>query len=302
MSYPLKQNPVPLWAAPEQQSVTINPQTIPGFLIHGAVEDIIDAQQLNTNNDEPHSGGNGNSDIQSSSFLKHIGRWNGKELSFLDIEQAATQNVQDPSILDSYNLRGEWESKLEDTFQRPALPNIWQRMKANFIKNLAANPFYPMILRGSASAFLIIALALSCAVLVKTNNARHQAQETMAPLNVPAGPAASTIFSIVTCCISLVYMIVSLYDETFGRPLGLRPTQTKLHFVTIDLCLICFTAANLAVAFDSLVSKKYICPGLVFRQTCRLQRTCTAFIFLALVVWFLSFLVSVFRMLDRAAH
>lgn len=305
MSYPLKQNPVPLWALPEQRPVQIDTDAIPAFLLSGVDDGPVGSPLSHGNNSGSNLPGVHRSKSESAErprFFRAVGRWSSVVLTQIEEPPPHLAGVQDVSILDKYDLQGEWQSKLDDTFQRPPEPKLWARMKEDFIKNLAANPFYPMLLRGSASAFLIIALALSCSVLVQTNNAKHHAQALGQVLTAPAGPAASTIFCIVVCSVSLVYMMVSLWDETFGRPLGLRPTQTKLHFVAADLCLICFTSSNLSLCFDSLTTKKYICPGAGGSHVCRLQKTCTAFVFLSLVVWFLTFLVSTFRMIDRASH
>ena len=308
MSYQLTQNPVPLWAVPERRPLQIDTDAIPEFLFlpNDFNSRIPNMYPFNDRSNSYSAGSSGIphnlhlnvNTIERPYILKNVGRWSSVLLNQTDANDQFFSNIQDNSILDCYDLKGEWKSKLDDNL-KPPNPSMFQRTKQNFIKNLAANPFYPLILRGSASAFLVIALSLCCSILVQTENAKKRSVRIP---NTPYGPAATTIFGIVTCCISFVYMLISLWDETFGRPLGLRSTRIKLNFVTADLCLICLTSANLACAFDNIVSRKYICPGMFGSHICRLQKACTSFIFLALVVWFLSFLVSTFRMLDRASH
>lgn len=286
MGYALYQTPVPPWAAPDQHVLQIDHNRLPSFLLPEN-----DSKKL------------GNLARDRLVFLKQSGRWNSLMNHEVDVEaqnvRSTKEGAIDEAMLDQYDLNTEWENRMDDTERVQGGLAEFDRFRISFINNLAGNPFFPIVLRGSASTFAIVTLGLACAVFVQTKKVAPSLHGTGL---IAHSPSSSTIFSIVISTIGIVYLLFSTWDETFGQPLGLRPSRSKIKFVAIDLTLICLTAANLAVSFDAMISRPYICPAIQNPYVCRLHKAVVSFIFATLAMWFLTILVSTFRMIDRATH
>lgn len=286
MGYALDQTPVPPWVLSSQHVLQIDKDRLPSFLL---------------SKDESKRAGNVPSDRPV--FLKQSGRWNSVMNHEVDLEaqnvRSTKEGAVDETMLDQYDLSAKWENRMDDTEREESGLAKFERLRNSFIKNLAGNPFFPIVLRGSASTFAIITLGLACEVFVQTKKVAPSLRDSGLS---PHSPSSSTIFSIIISTIGLAYLLFSTWDETFGQPLGLRPSRSKIKFVAIDLILICLTAANLAVSFDAMISRPYICPAVQNPYVCRLHKAVVSFIFATLVMWFLTILVSTFRMIDRATH
>lgn len=126
----------------------------------------------------------------------------------------------------------------------------------------------------------------------------------------------STVMAIVVDAIALVYLIYITYDEYSGKPLGLRSPTTKIRLLMFDLVFIVFDSANLSLAFDTLYDIRWSCRSAAtaadFRQKhiylnrtvepiCDRQKALAAFLFLALFAWVGTFMISVFRVVERVS-
>lgn len=205
----------------------------------------------------------------------------------------------DPALLDVYDLNTKWENRM-DFEPENAKGLSLDALEESLIKNLAANPFFPLVFRGSAAMFSIITLGLSCEVFVQSKN--YKDRWAYHADIAPNGPDSSTIYTIVIACLSIVYSWFMLWDETFGQPLGLRASHKKIKYVFLDLMLLCLQAANVAASFDALIDRKWLCPSGRTVRLCALHKAVISFILITLVVHSVSFLVSAFRMIHRAAH
>ena len=276
MTYQLGQTPVPVWAEPNRRPIQLDLETLPNYFL---------TEEAFKNPAGPGAGYAGGS---------HGGWWNAVAKS----SQRKEQIDVDPALLTAYDLNSKWENRMDDEpLQTSGIIDI-DKMRAKFIKSLGSSPFYPILLRGSASMFSVISLGLSAAVFVQTGHGNDEEGRLITGYS----PTASTIFTVVMTTISFVYLLYSLWDETFGQPLGLRHASSKVKFVALDLALLCLNAASLALAFEVMISREYICPATQNPQICKLHKAVVAFVLVQLVTWFLTFLVSTFRMIDCASH
>lgn len=285
MPYSLSQNPVPVWAVSEHKHMVIRPEDLPAFML-------------------PTDAELGGSRGENPQFLKSSGRWNTMKNYKQEIEEyipskQTTERV-DPALLDVYDLNTKWENRME--YEPENANGIFSLdvMEEKLIKNLATNPFFPLFFRGFAATFSIITLGLSCEVFVQSRN--YKERWAFHADIAPRGPDSSTIYTIVISCLSIVYSWFMLWDETFGQPLGLRSSHKKIKYVFFDLVLLCLQSGNIAAAFDALIEREWLCPSGRSVRLCGLHKAVVAFILLTLVAHCMSFLVSAFRMIHRAAH
>lgn len=163
------------------------------------------------------------------------------------------------------------------------------------------NPLVPLLLRVLILIFSVSALALACTIF--TNSRRKYD-------GIFVGQQPGTVMAIVVQCCAIVYVIYIAYDEYLGKPMGLRNPLDKMKLIMFDLLFIIFSSANLALAFSSLTDDQWVCIDLrdpVYKNLilptvdslCRRQCALTAFLFLTLCTWVLTFTISIIRVVDR---
>lgn len=269
MSYRLDQYSTPAWAA--QGELDLNPSTIPAYFRSTPQDPLTSPSQ------------------------EHHTRWS-------DIRQQVDQPFRrhetggiDSGLLEKYSLNEKWQDELDDTNPLEKGPKFWlfnrHKMRRTFYKLLRSNPFVPFTLRGLSLVFAISALGFAARIFVL--NKRY-----------PSGQKATTILTIVIETIAVVYLSYTIYDEFFGKPLGLRTAKSKITFVLCDIVLTIFTSAILALAFDLYGDSYWACgqSRLHNGTLCNRQRDLVALIFVSLVSFLFTFLVSTYRMMATAAH
>lgn len=264
MSYQLNQTPVPPWAE-HFGPISVDVGGLPPFL-------------------RPASAPPGRFGSAGRSDDRERGRWNTLKHSQ---NRGFEVNGTDPGLLYAYNLSEKWVNELEPV-KSPSIAYVahlfdFSRRRRVILGYLRKNPYVPLILRGTAWAFSVIALGFACIVYVES--AKH---------------VSSTMMAIVVMCISVPYLSFSIWDEFFGQPLGLRTPASKMKFIMIDTVLLCLLGACLSLNFDTLINATFMCNGP--ETICNRERCLVAFLFLALSLWFASYSVSIFRMVDRAQH
>jgi hypothetical protein len=143
----------------------------------------------------------------------------------------------------------------------------------------------PLFFRMIVLTTSTFALGLSCSIYHLTNTSTF-----------PQTP--STIMAIVVDVVAMPYIGYITWDEYTGKPLGLRSPKAKMRLVLLDLLFIVFESANLALALGSLADVAGICEDGYNGNDygiCGRVRTLSAFLFIALVAWILTFNVSIFR-------
>ncbi|KAG7194332.1 uncharacterized protein KQ657_004544 [Scheffersomyces spartinae] len=163
------------------------------------------------------------------------------------------------------------------------------------------NPMVPLILR--VVIIILVGTSLGMAITIfQFSNNRIDA----------VAQQPSTIMAIVVQCFALAYLIYIAYDEYSGKPLGLRNPMGKMKLILLDLLFIIFSAANLALAFNTLYDDKWACvrsnsftkvgvPSGKIGSLCRRQRAMVSFLFMILCFWCLTFTISITRVVVRVS-
>lgn len=146
---------------------------------------------------------------------------------------------------------------------------------------LARHPAIPLALRVVVWAFSLTALILGAKLL------RNEFSD------LPPARRTSPIMAVAVDSVALVYLILVARDEFSGGQVGLRDAGAKLRLILLDLFFIVFAAANLALAFDSLVEPD---GGLAGLET---QRSLAAVLLLALIAWMATFSVSALGIVSK---
>ncbi|GME85678.1 unnamed protein product [Ambrosiozyma monospora] len=156
-----------------------------------------------------------------------------------------------------------------------------------------SNAYIPLIFRLTTLALSCIALGLACRIVVLSDKLDSSNKISQQP---------SSIMAIVVQSVAIAYLFYISYDEFSGQPIGLRDPYAKIRLMLLDLFFIIFSSANLALAFNTLYDSRWVCRGArvdassgLISSMCDRQRALSAFLFLALVAWCVTFTISVFR-------
>lgn len=172
-----------------------------------------------------------------------------------------------------------------------------------FLKRIfVINPLVPLLLRVMIIFFSACALGLACVIFQYSNDTYNGYKFEQQP---------STIMAITVQSCAIVYVIYIAYDEYSGKPLGLRDPLGKMKLIMLDLLFIIFSSANLSLTFNTLYDDEFVCSthkvvaGSISIPTvdsiCFRQRGLTAFLFLVLCLWVLTFTISIVRVVDRVS-
>ncbi|KAI9811118.1 MAG: hypothetical protein M1826_003313 [Phylliscum demangeonii] len=173
---------------------------------------------------------------------------------------------------------------------------------------LLRNPLVPLVLRLVVFSFSLVALGLAASVFALTH-AKHFSQRP------------STLMAIIFDSIALLYLLYITYDEYSSKPLGLRSPVAKMRLIWLDVFFIVFNAANLSLAFDTLIDTRGSCrnasrPGALLppaatttttdgvkdNAICTRQSVLSGVLLIALFAWLLTFAVSIFRLVERVTR
>ncbi|KAK7207999.1 hypothetical protein BZA70DRAFT_293296 [Myxozyma melibiosi] len=172
--------------------------------------------------------------------------------------------------------------------------------KLNLRVMLLNNPYVPMTLRCGIFVLSILALALAASIYHFTRMYKADSLSQQ----------SSTIMAICVQSCALVYLVYITYDEYSGKPLGLRDAKDKVKLIMLDLIFIIFSSANLALTFNTLYDYQWVCasPDTSMSDNtpydshiCRRQRGLAAFLFLVLIMWVMTFTISILRVVERAS-
>lgn len=180
------------------------------------------------------------------------------------------------------------------------------------------NPFVVLIIRLIVLFYVLIALGMGATIYHRTNvvNAgpsKHLLDGVEQDDSICQQQPSTYMAFIVDSC-AIIYLFYITFDEYTSKPLGLRKTRDKLRLLFLDIIFIVFSAANLALAFDTLLNQRWACyrghsaagspPNLnavaqsmciYDTDLCKRQRTLCAVLLIALVMWLQTFAISVFR-------
>ncbi|AET41343.1 phospholipase D regulator Ecym_8047 [Eremothecium cymbalariae DBVPG len=158
-------------------------------------------------------------------------------------------------------------------------------------------------------SFRLIIVILTCVALglaVRIFQNSHNRLSDRTTVDVQQQP--STIMAIVVNTTAIIYLVYIAYDEFSGKPLGLRNPLGKMRLILLDLLFIIFSSANLSLAFNTLYDKTWVCtntddPSSVPKidYICRKQRALSAFLFLVVIMWVITFTISILRVVERVS-
>ncbi|KAK9462352.1 uncharacterized protein V1516DRAFT_620921 [Lipomyces oligophaga] len=171
---------------------------------------------------------------------------------------------------------------------------------------LLNNPYVPMTLR--LGIFTLSAAALALAAGIQHYTIIYRNAE---PAGTRVAQEPSTTMAICVQSCALVYLFYITYDEYSSKPLGLRNAKNKVKLIMLDLIFIIFSSANLALTFNTLFDQDWICRAPADKgetdytpydpKLCRRQRGLAAFLLLVLVMWVMTFAISILRVVERVS-
>ncbi|KAI0814842.1 hypothetical protein BC629DRAFT_1588535 [Irpex lacteus] len=126
----------------------------------------------------------------------------------------------------------------------------WQRRKKRARVYLLTNVYVPLLFRVVNIMFTTSALAIAIRIR------RLEMQNSIAGV-LGASPTLVIIFAPLT----LVHVIVAIYLEYFGRPLGLWRTSAKLAHTLVEVVFICAWSAALGLSFDNFFTSIIPCAA-----------------------------------------
>ncbi|KAK9448783.1 uncharacterized protein V1518DRAFT_418210 [Limtongia smithiae] len=188
-----------------------------------------------------------------------------------------------------------------------------QLRKFNIRRALLNNQFVPLTLRLGIFILSVLALAMSSSIYHYTSiydTAQNLISDTSSS-TADLSQQPSTIMAICVQSCALLYLCYITYDEYSGRPLGLRDARAKITLIMCDLLFIIFSSANLSLTFNTLYDAQFVCQSSDVSGTanssafdsriCRRQKGLAAFLFLVLLMWVMTFTISILRVVERVS-
>ncbi|ODV86429.1 hypothetical protein CANARDRAFT_189928, partial [[Candida] arabinofermentans NRRL YB-2248] len=169
--------------------------------------------------------------------------------------------------------------------------------KPKLAEILMSNSYIPLFFRAFTLLLTCVALGLACRIMILSNRLDTEDHVSQQP---------STIMAITVQSVAIVYLLYISFDEFTSKPLGLRDPRAKIRLILYDLLFIIFSSANLALSFNTLYDSRWVCRGSIqghlIGSMCEKQRSLSAFLFLILVVWCITFTISVVRVVQMVTN
>ena len=245
-----------------------------------------------------------------------------EEEGFLADEQWQKENYKD--LEGPWNPGGMGGTEEEQPGWWLFTPSKRSRTFENMHRTLMQNPFVPLGFRLMVLIFDLCALAVGVTIYRRTNNLENLPQlltgvSTQSTNHSPVcEQQPSTYFVFILDSVAVIYLIYITWDEYFSRPLGLRRSRDKVRLLFLDLVFIVLCAANLSIAFNTLLDKQWACyetapvnqnneqaAESVCVQNgdlCRRQRALSGLLLIELALWLSTFGISVLRIVERISR
>jgi len=139
-------------------------------------------------------------------------------------------------------------------------------------------------------------------------------------LNFPGLIGASTTLFIAYSSLTIFHVLIAVYREYYGKPIGLWGLRSKMLWVCLDLLFVCLWSSALSLAINDLIatplqcvpetpwwraglSQNNILPQSVVqshfaKEACRRQDGCIALNIMALVAYGGNMVLSLFRIFE----
>ncbi|ESK98309.1 hypothetical protein Moror_59 [Moniliophthora roreri MCA 2997] len=147
----------------------------------------------------------------------------------------------------SYGLGNPIEESSESSSEHQHA-TTWQKRKKRLRIFLLSNTFVPLLFRVINISFTSAALGVSVRI-------RHWESQNSIMGAVGSSPTLVIIFAPLT----LVHVMVAIYLEYFGRPLGLWRTSGKLAHTLLEVLFIVAWSAALSLCFDNYFTSLIPC-------------------------------------------
>ncbi|EMD42198.1 hypothetical protein CERSUDRAFT_79802 [Gelatoporia subvermispora B] len=126
----------------------------------------------------------------------------------------------------------------------------WARRKKRLRAYMMYNVYVPLLFRFINIAFTTAALAVAIRIrLLEQHN------------GVMGALGSSPTLVIIFASLTLVHVMIAIYVEYLGRPVGLWRTSSKLAYTLIEVVFICAWSAALALSFDNFFTSLIPCAA-----------------------------------------
>ncbi|KAI0756669.1 hypothetical protein C8Q80DRAFT_48399 [Daedaleopsis nitida] len=126
----------------------------------------------------------------------------------------------------------------------------WQRRRKRLRAYVMYNLYVPLLFR--LCNIVLTTAALAIAIRIRMIEQRNGVMGALGP-----SPTLVIIFASLT----LVHVMIAIYLEYFGRPLGLWHTSWKLAYTLFEVVFICTWSAALALSFDNFFTSLIPCAS-----------------------------------------
>lgn len=126
----------------------------------------------------------------------------------------------------------------------------WQKRKKRIRVYMLTNTYVPLLFRLVNISFTTSALAIAIHIRLSENHA-----------HIAGALGSSPTLVIIFAPLTLVHVMIAIYLEYFGRPLGLWRTSGKLAHTLIEVVFICAWSAALALSFDNFFTSPIPCAS-----------------------------------------
>ncbi|KAG9053735.1 hypothetical protein FS842_007317 [Serendipita sp. 407] len=123
-----------------------------------------------------------------------------------------------------------------------------QKRRQTLRRWILFNNSVPLLIRLLNISFTSATLAV--AISVRGVERRH---------NLVGAVGSSPILAIIFAPLTLVHVMIAIYLEYFGKPLGLWRTSGKLLHTLLEMLFICMWSASLSLAFDNYFTSRLGC-------------------------------------------
>ncbi|KAI1793889.1 hypothetical protein LXA43DRAFT_971547 [Ganoderma leucocontextum] len=126
----------------------------------------------------------------------------------------------------------------------------WQRRRKRLRAYMMYNVYVPLLFRLCNIVLTTAALAIAIRIRII---------EQHASVTGALGPSPTVV--IIFASLTLVHVMVAIYLEYFGRPLGLWHTSWKLAYTLFEVVFICAWSSALALCFDNFFTSPIPCTS-----------------------------------------
>ncbi|KDQ63624.1 hypothetical protein JAAARDRAFT_385164 [Jaapia argillacea MUCL 33604] len=205
----------------------------------------------------------------------------------------------------------------------------WQRRRKKIRKFLLTNTYAPLVspvhmpkprYLNSPKLFRFVNISFTSAALAVAVRIRTLEKRNGIMGAVGASPTLVVIFAPLT----LVHVMMAIYSEYFGRPLGLWRTSAKLAHTLVEVVFICAWSASLALAFDNFFTSVIPCAaassiswyngiprtsnpisgmeGSVGERICDNQVVLICLVGVGLIMYCINLVISLYRIFEKVKY